>query len=123
MASAPLCRATPTGPAVSGSGTPSANGAVCACVFRKPRQFGPSRTTPAAAAWAISFCSSARPSAPTSRYPAASTTAFRTPAAAASSITLSTACVGARMKARSTGSPMSRRFRTAGWPKALSIFG
>ncbi len=67
LVSAPLCSATPTGPAVSGRGTFRPNGAAPAVALRKPRQFGPSRVIPAAAAWATSFSSSAMPSAPTSR--------------------------------------------------------
>ena len=50
LASAPLCSAMPTGPASSGGGTVSANGAARACAFRKPRQFGPSTVIPCPAA-------------------------------------------------------------------------
>jgi hypothetical protein len=67
VASAPLCRATPTGPAVSGGGMPRAKTGERDWAFRKPRQFGPSRTIPCCRALATMASSRARPASPTSR--------------------------------------------------------
>jgi len=67
LASAPLCSATPTGPAVSVSGTVRAKGADGRLALMNPRQFGPSSAIPAAAARATSRSSSVRPASPTSR--------------------------------------------------------
>ena len=67
LARAPLCSATPTGPAVIGAGSASAYGAERACALTKPRQFGPSTVMPFAAARATIASSSTRPSPPTSR--------------------------------------------------------
>ncbi len=67
LASAPLCSATPIGPAVSGGGRVSANGADREWALTKPRQFGPSMVIPFAAARASIMSSRARPCGPTSR--------------------------------------------------------
>ena len=67
LARAPLCSATPTGPAIIGAGSASAYGADPVCALTKPRQFGPSRVMPFATARATIASSSARPSSPTSR--------------------------------------------------------
>src|SRR5215472_2035500 len=123
LARAPLCSATPTGPGTSGAGMASANAAALAWALRKPRQFGPSRVMPCPAACAARWSCSTLPSPPTSRYPEASTTAPRTPAAAASSSTPSTAGSGAMINARSTGSGKSRRLATASRPKTVLCTG
>ena len=67
VASAPLCSAMPTGPAVSGGGMPRANTGDLDWALRKPRQLGPSSTMPCSRALATMASSSARPSSPTSR--------------------------------------------------------
>ena len=66
-ARAPLCSATPTGPAMSGGaiGTPYAGEQEC--VLKNPRQFGPSRMIPCDIALATRDSSAARPSGPFSR--------------------------------------------------------
>ena len=76
-------------------------------VLSTPRQFGPTMRMPEPRATAVSRCCARRPSSDASAKPAEITTAPRTPAAAQSSITPSTAAAGTATIARSTRSPIA----------------
>ena len=102
---APLCDTIAIAPGVSSGIRPDQAGTLSRRLM-KPRQFGPTQVTPSCTARSVISCCRARPAAPISSKPAASTTAKRIPAAAMSRSASGTASAPTSRRARSTGFPI-----------------
>jgi hypothetical protein len=105
--SAPLCVAIDTLPVGGDTGLNVAFSRTDGSVESTPMQFGPTMRIPPWRAISRSRCSTSRPALDASAKPAEITTTLRTPAAAQSRMTCSTAAAGTATIARSTGAPIA----------------